>query len=57
MVVTVSVADATNAIERVLVTNVATQRVTGIRRVHDETAVAHDLGGATDQPKLRILGM
>jgi hypothetical protein len=35
----------------------ATERVTGIRRVHDDATVTHDLRGTPDQPKLRVLGM
>ena len=57
MVVTVRVANAADAIERILVADVTAERVAGVRRVNDEPTVAHDLGGAADQPQLRILGM
>ena len=57
MVMAVGVANAPDAIERVLVADVAAEGVTGIRRVNDEATVTHDLGGAPDQPQLRIVGM
>ena len=44
-------------LERLLVTDVAAERVAGIRGIHDEPALAHDLHGAPDQAQLRILGM
>ena len=50
MMMAVGVANAPDAIERVLVADVAAERVTRIRRVNDEATVAHDLGGAPDQP-------
>ena len=57
MVVPVGVADAPDAIQRVLVADVAAERVAGIRRIHDHPAVPHDLRGAADQAQLRIVGM
>jgi hypothetical protein len=47
-------ADAANALHAVLVADVATQRITRIRRIDDETARANDLDGLPDQPRLGI---
>jgi hypothetical protein len=55
--VPVGIADSPDAVERILVADVASERVTGIRRVHDEPARANDVGRAPDQPQLRVLGM
>ena len=57
MMMPVRLADAADALQRVLVADVAAQRVAGIRRIHDEPALAHDLRGLPDQAQLRILGM
>ena len=57
MVVPVSLANASNPLQRVLVADVAAERVAGIRRIHDQAAGAQDLDGATDQAQLRVLGM
>ena len=55
--VPVGLANAPDAVERLLVADVAAERVAGIRRIDDQPALAQDLGGAADQSQLRILGM
>lgn len=50
-------ANASDALERVLVTDVAAERVTGIRRVGDDTPGAHDFGSLAYEPLLRIFRM
>ena len=57
MMMPVGGADAADAIQRILVADVAAERVTGIRRIDDHPAVAHDLRGTANQSQLRILGM
>ena len=46
-----------NPLKSVLVTDVTTERVTGIRRVRDQATLAHDGRGLTDQAQLRITWM
>ncbi len=51
---TVGLPDPPHALERVLVADVAAERVAGIRRIRDHAAFTHDVGGAPDQPGLRV---
>ena len=54
VMMTVRLADAPHALERVLVADMAAERVAGVGRIGDDPAGAHDLGGAADQPRLRV---
>ena len=45
------------AFHRVLVANVAAQRITGVRRIYGNAAVSNDFDRVPDQTRLRIFGM
>src|SRR5262245_3854543 len=49
MMMTVCLADAADALERVLVADVAAERIAGISRIGDDAARPHDIRRASDQ--------
>jgi len=51
---TVGLADATDTLQRVLVTDVTAQRIARIGRIGDDATATHDLGGTADEPGLRV---
>ena len=53
MMMTIGLADAPHPLQRILVADMAAERVTGIGRIGDEPAAAHDFRRAADQPRLR----
>jgi len=53
----VDAADDPDALHRRLVTNVAAERITGIRRINDDAAAADDFRSTLDQARLRTLRM
>ena len=55
MMVAVGVAQAADALERGRVADVTAERVAAVGRIGDQPAVAQDLRGLADQPRLRIL--
>ncbi|MND06346.1 hypothetical protein D3C83_276600 [compost metagenome] len=57
MVVTIRFADAPDTFQRFLVADVASKRITGIRRIDDQPALARNFCRTANQPQLRILGM
>ena len=57
VVVLVGVADAADALQRVLVAHVAAQRVARIRGIGDHPALPDDVHGLADQPRLGVLGV
>jgi len=50
-------AEAPDAIECILVADVTAQRITGVRRIDDDSTLAHDPGRAPDEPQLGIFRM
>ena len=54
IVLLVRPADSVNSVDRLLVTNAATKRITGIRRVRDQSTVANYLDDFPDPMRLRI---
>ena len=57
MMVTIGVANAANALERVLVADVAAERVTGVGRIGDDAAATQNVHGLTNQPQMGIFRM
>ena len=57
MVFLIDFTNRENALHRVFVTEFATQRITGIRRVNDDTATTDNIGGLLDEAVLGIIGM
>ena len=57
MMMTVRLADAAHALERVLVADMPAERVARVGRVGDEAAGAHYLGGAANEARLWIARM
>src|SRR5687767_11199497 len=53
MVMTIGLTNAPDALERVLVAQMAPQGIARVRRIRDHAAIAHDLHGTADQPELR----
>jgi len=53
----VQAADASNPVQGVLVTDLATEGVGGVGGIHDNSSRAHDIGGLPDQPGLWIVWM
>jgi len=49
--------DASDAFHRGLIADMAAQRVTGVRRVHDDSALAQDFHRLLYETWLRIFGM
>jgi len=56
-VVGVEATDAADALQRALVTHLATQRITGVGRIDDDAAVLDDLYRLTDQTGLGVFRM
>jgi hypothetical protein len=46
-----------NALERVLVADVAAERVTGVGRIGDDAAATQNVHGLTNQPQMGIFRM
>src|SRR5579884_2151214 len=57
VVMPVSLADAPHPLLGVLVTQMPSERVTGIRGIGDEAPTPHDLRRTADEPYLRVDGM
>jgi hypothetical protein len=57
MVALVDAADAAQALGAFRIAAIAAERITGIGRIGDQPAAAHDLGRAVDEPLLRMRGM
>ena len=57
MVAIVDSANAADALDGVLVTEAATERVARVRRDGDHAAVAQDFGRLREHARLRILGV
>ena len=53
----VEATDAADALQRALVTHLATQRITGVGRIDDDAAVLDDLYRLTDQTGLGVFRM
>ena len=52
--ISLDAADLPHAVERGFIAEVPPKGVAGIGRVHDDAAVADNLGRAVEQPQLRI---
>jgi hypothetical protein len=57
MLLLVEAANPAHALDRVLVVEVARERVARIGRHRDHAALADDVGGLLDEARLRIIGM
>ena len=57
MMVPVGAANASQALERGRIPDVAAERVAGVGRIGDDPAIAYDLGRAADQSQLRTLAV
>ena len=57
MVFLIDFTNRENALHRIFVTEFATQRVAGVRRVNDNAATADNIGGLLDEAVLGIIGM
>jgi len=57
MVAFADLADGAQALHRRLVPEAAAERVTGVRRIYDHPARAHDFDRAPDEARLRVVGM
>jgi len=55
MMMPVGAANASQALERGRIADVAAERIARVGRIGDDPAAAHDLGRAANQSQLRIL--